>query len=160
MNNRELFHATMTGENGRRLLHMEQGFNIVYDQWLKDGLPPDVINCDFPVLGKNLSLYDYMNVTGYLYCFVEQFCVPAFDEKIIEETQDTRVYRNKNGVVLKERTRASVKGTAGFSPPQELEFAIASEKSYMENRFRLTGNMETRVNRGWIEKNAAIYKIQ
>jgi uroporphyrinogen decarboxylase len=160
MNNRELFHATMGGENGKQLLHMEQGFNIVYDNWLKDGLPSDVINCGAPILGKQRNLYDYMNVTGYLYCNFDQFCVPKFDEELIEETADTKVYRNANGVVLKERTKASVEGTASFSPPQEIDFAIASEKAYMENRHRLVGNADLRFDKKWLADNAGTIRTQ
>ncbi|WP_010261850.1 uroporphyrinogen decarboxylase family protein [Treponema primitia] len=160
MTNRELFHATMAGENGRQLLHMEQGFNIVYNNWLKDGLPSNVDNCDFPAFGKNRNLYDYMNVTGYLYCHINQFCVPKFDEELIEETAETKVYRNGNGVVLKERTKASVEGTASFSPPQEIDFTIASEKAYMENRHRLTGNGNLRFDKKWLADNAEIIRTQ
>ncbi len=39
MDNRELFHATMHRENDGHLLHMEQGFNVPYAQWLAQGLP-------------------------------------------------------------------------------------------------------------------------
>jgi uroporphyrinogen decarboxylase len=63
-------------------------------------------------------------------------------------------------VVLKERTKASVEGTASFSPPQEIDFTIASEKAYMENRYRLTGNANLRFDKKWLAENAEAVRAQ
>jgi hypothetical protein len=67
MTNRELFQSTMRRENGDKLLHMEQGFNIRYDQWLQEGLPTSVEDAGNVSLGDAENLYDHFNVAGYLY---------------------------------------------------------------------------------------------
>lgn len=64
MDNRELFHATMHRENDGHLLHMEQGFNVPYAQWLAQGLPASVLDADNMVLTEAPNLYDYFNVTA------------------------------------------------------------------------------------------------
>lgn len=59
MTNRELFHATMSCDNGDKLLHMEQGFNIPYEQWLADGLPKYVARVGNAELTPGENLYDH-----------------------------------------------------------------------------------------------------
>ena len=90
MSNRELFHATMRRENGDRLLHMEQGFNIIYEQWLADGLPRHVAMTRHPEIITGENLQDHMNVAGYLMCRVNQFCIPEFEGKIMSMRQLTK----------------------------------------------------------------------
>ena len=50
MTNRELFHATMKHENGDKLLHLEQGFNVPYKKWYKQGMPSHVQNAKWAFL--------------------------------------------------------------------------------------------------------------
>lgn len=104
MSNRELFHATMRRENGTRLLHMEQGFNVVHPDWRKQGLPKEVQTSCNVKLTTTTNLYDYMNVSGYLYCHFNQFCIPEFEEVTLEQNETRRIYRNRQGVTLMERT--------------------------------------------------------
>lgn len=160
MDNRELFHASMKHENGNKLLHIEQGFNIVYKQWKKDGLPENVENTDLPTLSKRMNLFDYMNVTGFLYCDFDQFCIPTFKEKTLSESSDRRTYRNSKGVILMERTVPSIEGTQSFGPPNEIDFAIKNMIDYQKNRYRFIGNIEDRIDDLLIQQNAEAYRTQ
>ncbi len=166
MTNRELFHATMRRENGGQLLHMEQGFGVRYDEWLEQGLPADI--ADTP-LGKASidaipDLYDYFNVAGYLECTFDQFCLPPFEEKVLEETEGRRVFIDKKGVTLKQRTdglESRVRQVVlGHSPPHEIDFTIKEPKDYRENRHRFIGNIDKRVDRAWLDENAMKFKSQ
>lgn len=154
MTNRELFHATMRRENGRNLLHMEQGFNVRYDEWLRQGLPRDVANARKASLGPTPDLYDHFNVAGYLQCTFEQLAVPPFEERTIEEKEGRRVFINANGVTLKERT------DGGSSPPHEIDFTIKGPRDYEANRWRFTGGIAARFDRAWLEENAARMRAQ
>ena len=145
MNNRELFHATMRRENDGRLLHMEQGFNISRSEWLAEGLPPTVSTDGCPQL-EGGDLFEHMNVSGYAYCHFQQFCIPEFEQKVLEEGDKTRVEISPNGVTR----RVMTKGHG--SPPHEIDFAIQTPADYREHRHRLTGNIDRRVDTArWAE---------
>ncbi|MCX7030982.1 MAG: hypothetical protein NTU62_12805 [Spirochaetes bacterium] len=159
MDNRELFHATMHRENGGQILHMEQGFNIPYDRWLSEGLPASVLNSDNVELTAGENLYDHFNVAGYLYCTFNQFCIPAFETRVLEETGDRRTYVNENGVTLTVRTDY-VPGSTRGSPPHEVDFCIATPADYEENRYRLTGSAAKRCDGLWLERNAESFRTQ
>jgi hypothetical protein len=90
MDNRDLFHATMRRENGSQILHMEQGFNVPYRKWLAQGLPPSVANVGGVELTDAPNLYDYFNVAGYMFCGFNQFCIPSFEERVLEQGNDRR----------------------------------------------------------------------
>jgi hypothetical protein len=156
MNNRDLFHATMKHENGEKLLHIEQGFNIPYEKWLHAGLPEDVANVGNAQLTPGKNLYDYMNVAGYLYCEFNQFCIPPFEEKILEEQDDRRIFINKNGVTMMVRTENAV-GTPDGSPPHEIDFMMKTARDYEGHRYRLTGNTEQRYDQRWLDEHARAY---
>jgi len=83
----------MGRENGKDLLHMEQGFSVRYKEWLEQGLPSNVGDARLgkASLDPTPNLYDHFNVAGYLECTFKQFCIPAFEERIVEETEDRRV---------------------------------------------------------------------
>lgn len=159
MTNRQLFHATMNRENGTSLLHMEQGFNVTYEKWLDDGLPKNVKNASTPKLTEDENLYDHMNVSGYLECKFKQFCIPAFEQKIISEENDRRTYINENGVTLRIRSDAK-SGNANGSPPYEIDFSIKTKKDYLDNRYRFVGNIENRYDAKWLIANAEAYCSQ
>ena len=145
MNNRELFHATMRRENDGRLLHMEQGFNISRGEWLAEGLPAAVSTDGSPQI-EGGDLFEHMNVSGYAYCHFQQFCIPEFEQKVLEEGDKTRVEISPNGVTR----RVMTKGHG--SPPHEIDFAIKTPADYQEHRHRLTGNIDRRVDTArWAE---------
>ena len=156
MTNRELFHATMRRENGEHLLHMEQGFNIQYDEWLKQGLPPGVADARLgkASLDPTPDLYDLFNVAGYLECTFDQFCIPPFEERTIEETEGRRTFIDANGATLKERVD-------GFgSPPHEIDFTFKGPEDYETHRCRFIGNTEERFDQVWLDENASRMRTQ
>lgn len=159
MTNRELFHATMRGENGDKLLYMEQGFNIPHEEWIKDGMPPHVQNVDFAQLTEYENLYDHTNVSGHLMCRFEQFCVPPFEMKILEEKDGRRTVVGPNGDVRVHRTD-SKPGTPYGSIPHEVDFAFKTLRDYEENRFRLVGNIDKRYDKKWLEENKEAIRNQ
>ena len=154
MSNRELFHATMRRENGDKLLHMEQGFNITYKQWQADGLPKHVAMTRGAEITPGESLHDHMNVAGYLMCRINQFCIPQFQGKIIEEKDGRRIAVDGNGVTSMVRTDGV------GSPPHEINFTIKTPRDYEENRFRLVGNIEKRYDQKWLDENAQKFRSQ
>ena len=153
MTNRELFHATMLRENGDKLLHFEQGFNINREEWIAEGLPDTIVTDGWPRI-EGGDLYEHMNVAGYAYCRFEQFCLPRFEQRILEETQDCRIEISGNGVTRKVMTQGH------GSPPHELDFAIKTPRDYEENRHRLTGNIEQRIDHDWLAANAEKLRAQ
>jgi uroporphyrinogen decarboxylase len=156
MTNRELFHATMCGENGKDLLHMEQGFNIPYDQWQREGLPLEIHDAHRgkASLGPTPDLYDYFNVAGYLECTFQQFCVPPFEEETLAVTEGRRIFVDSNGVTLKERTDGV------GSPPHEIDFTIKEPGDYQANRDRFVGNTSERIDWAWVEENGPRLQAQ
>ena len=159
MNNRELFHATMKRENGSRLLHMEMGFNIQYKKWLEQGLPIDVKNLHNLAMTKGENLFDHMNVAGYLLCHFNQYSLPEFDKRIIEEKDGRCISINENGVTLMERTDLAFENTSG-SPPHEIDFSIKTPRDYEENRYRFVGNINKRHDKKWLDETSKIYREQ
>jgi hypothetical protein len=60
MTNRELFHATLRRENGDQLLQLEQGFNIIHEKWLAEGLPADVADVNMAEIPAYQTLFDHL----------------------------------------------------------------------------------------------------
>ena len=145
--NRELFHATLRRENGDRLLQLEQGFNITYDQWLAEGLPAHVADANMAEIPAYQTLFDHLNVAGYLMCTFDQFFLPPFEERTIEEADGRRTFVNPQGVTLRVRT------DGGGSPPHEIDFAIKTPADYAAHRERLVGSAPARSDAAWLSRN-------
>jgi len=95
-----------------------------------------------------------MNVAGYLFCRHNQFSIPAFESKILEEKDGRRTYINGNGVTL------MVRSDGGGSPPHEIDFTIKTPRDYEENRFRVVGNIDKRYDQEWLDENAPKMRSQ
>ena len=139
MSNRELFHATMRRETGGSLLHMEQGFNVRYEEWKAQGLPDGVANPEMFGLSAAPDLFDHLNVAKIAFFGFDQFCQPGFPEETLAETPQIRRYRNHLGNTYE------VRNDGGWSLPHELDFAVKTLADYMERRDRFRGNVEKRV---------------
>jgi len=159
MTNRELFHATMQGENGDKLLRMELSFNIHGPTWRNDGLP-HFVNTDygFPELTPTPSLFDTFSTCGFLFLNCYQFCVPPFEAKVLEEKDDRRIYIDANGATWQERMDTGM-GIPNGSIPHEIDFTIKDRKSYLDNRYRLTG-IEGRADMAQAESRMDLYRKQ
>ena len=144
----------MKRENGDLLLHMEQGFNVNYDEWLETGLPTEVSNAYSPSIDDRVNLYDHMNVAGYLGCSFNQFCIPPFKERTLEISDGRKTYINERGATLK------IRDDGGSSPPFEIDFAIKTPSNYEENRFRFIGNIEKRYDADWLREQGPKRRAQ
>jgi hypothetical protein len=138
--NRELFHATMAGENGDQLLYIEQGFwDGLYEDWLTEGLPPTLYPPSFAGIGERPSLFDYFDTAKWAYCWFNQFYYPEPLEETLELHDGRRVYRDRM------RNTLAVRADGGASLPQQLDFAIKNRDDYLAVRDQLTGNASERV---------------
>ena len=138
----------MRRENGEHLLHLAQGFVITYEEWLADGLPPYVANANMAEIPPYETLFDHMNAAGYLMCTFDQFFLPSFEEKTLEEKGGRRTYVNQKGVTLRVRT------DGGGSPPHEIDFTIKTPADYSAHRARLCGNIPERTDAEWLREYA------
>jgi len=94
-----------------------------------------------------LRLWDYLGCDrqdeiGIYY----GFC-PAFEYALIEEGDRYIIYRNHEGIIMKE-----FKDEHDSSMPHWLEFPIKTRADYEANKFRLTLNVEERFPKNWNEK--------
>lgn len=163
MTNRELLHATMEGQNGDALLHMELGFNVPYKRWYRQGMPTDVQNTDWTYLSKERNLYDYFNVSGFLFQKkYTNFAYPAYEEKILSDDGMRKTYINSMGNTLVEISGGGRddEGSKIGSPPHEIAFAITCMDDYLENRHRYVQEIEKRIDRDWITQNSKEYNSQ
>lgn len=147
MTNRELFHATMAGENGGDLLHFEQAFTVPFRTWYREGLPEHVQNAVWCELSEVENLYDHFNVSGWLMSTIEQFCVPGFEEKVTESGEGREVVVDRNGNTRLRKSDDAYyndDGSVSGSPPHELGFLIAGRQDYEKYRPLYTGNAPAR----------------
>jgi len=149
-NNRELFHATMRGENGDQLLHFEQGFAVPWKKWQKQGLPAHVDPCG-ATLGPAETLYDHFNVTGF-YCpareSVNSFRYPEFKGDFYSDQGDRVTYVNGLGntlMSLSEKAMTSRDDGSSFGGLlHEIDFAVKCRRDYEAIRGEYTGNIDKR----------------
>jgi uroporphyrinogen decarboxylase len=139
MTNRDLFHATMRRENGERLLHVIQGFNVVLSDWQAQGLPLEIALPPFWGLSPTPDLFDHTNTCKFAFVGWEQFYLPAFPAETIEETAERITQRNSRGNIVQTRN------DGGASLPHEIDFAIKVPADYARLRERLIGQVEARV---------------
>jgi uroporphyrinogen decarboxylase len=146
----------MSCDNGDDLLHMEQGFNIHYEEWVQQGLPSSVANNpDWLSLDHGENLYDHFNVAGYLYCRFDQFCIPPFEERILAVEDGRKIYVNPKGATVK----AMVDGHHG-GLYHEMDFAIKGPGDYQENRHRFIGSTDKRYDDEWLRHHGPEIRAQ
>ena len=163
MNNRELFHATMMGENGGELYHFEQAFIVPHKKWHTQGMPGHVQNAVWAELTEYENLYDHMNVSGFLMTMPEQFCIPKFEERILEQKDGRRIIITKHGnkmVKIDDSVFFKEDGSVSGSPPTELDFLIKTACDYEKYRHLYTGNPKQRIDQDWLAANAPAYRRQ
>ncbi|MCL2664288.1 MAG: hypothetical protein FWE82_01620 [Defluviitaleaceae bacterium] len=165
MTNRELFYATMAGENGGDLLHFEQGFNVPYKKWYSQGMPAHVVSAG-DKLSEYENLHDHFNVSGLLSASpnINYFCFPHYDSKLLDDDGTRITYKDGNGNTFRE-LHDSVKqkgedGSSVGSPPYEVDFAIKNRKDYFAARDRYIGNIDSRYDEQSLIKSAEKMKGQ
>ena len=163
MTNRELFHATMRGENGGDLYHFEQAFNVPYKTWYKQGLPEHVENVGWAQLTEYENLYDHFNISGWMMCIIDQFCIPKFEAKVLEIKDGRRITTNVNGntmMYIDDSIYYKPDGSVFGSPPKEFDFLIKTPEDYENYRHLYIGNPEKRVNQEKLAANAEGVRTQ
>ena len=164
MTNRELFHATMSHENGDQLLHFELGFNVPYKTWYKEGMPRSVVPCSWAELTPEENLYDHFNVTGMMFPkFADQFMIPPMEKKVLKDDGSTIIFLDERGNKLMGVSDNEVyrdDGSTIGSPPTELDFAIKTPEDYMALRDRYTGHIKERVDFEWLKKYGKAFQEQ
>ena len=120
MTTRELFNNIMHyGEFDRMPVCHWGGWNETREQWLSEGLPEDVSEHDY---FNSVSIGEWASFDVGLY--------PLFEEEIIEETAEYRVYRNADGVVCKEwKGRSCI--------PQYMDYTLKDGNAWPEFKKRL-----------------------
>ncbi|RJP73506.1 MAG: hypothetical protein C4532_04130 [Candidatus Abyssobacteria bacterium SURF_17] len=128
MNARERFHATCRFEPVDRAFRFETiGFwPETIERWRKEGLPEEVeVISAYVHFGMDLRMPFFIG-GGYDAGFV-----PAFEEKVIEESDEYRILRTTYGSVIKE-----FKGRQS-TLPQFLEFPVRDMKTFEDIKWRL-----------------------
>ena len=131
MDKLELFRACWDFEKTDRFPLFEHGFwPETYTRWQSEGLPEGVALPSFTGY-KGRDLFEHFGIIkpGYITPYI--FMVPPLEHKVIEDTADYYVVRNGSGAVIKHSKTVQ-------TLPQEIDYAIKSEKDYHKYRERLT----------------------
>jgi len=166
MTNRELFHATMLGQNGGDLLHFEQGFGVPHKKWRLQGLPAHV-DATGNRLGEMETLNDHFNVTGFLgpaRCAVNEFRYPPCECSFYKDEGDRITYVNGIGNTIMELSPKAKEGRDDGSNVggllHEIDFAIKCRRDYEAVRESFIGNIEARHNEAAVIPQAAALNSQ
>jgi uroporphyrinogen decarboxylase len=128
MNARERFHAVCRFEPADRAFRFETiGFwPETIERWHAEGLPEEVeVISAYVHFGMDLRMPIFIG-GGY-----DPGFVPAFEEKVMEETDAYRILRTTSGSIIKEfKDRRS-------ALPQFLEFPVKDMKTFEELKWRL-----------------------
>jgi len=162
MTNRELFHATMLGENGDKLLHVEQGFNVPYKKWYKQGMPSHVQSARAE-LSEWENLHDHFNVTGFLGApwigVINEFCYPTYEGRLVSDDGSRVTYITGLGNTLRMYTQSEREkrddGTTVGGLFNEIAFAVTCRKDYESTRELYIGNHAERYDVAWAKENAS-----
>lgn len=103
-------------------------------KWEKEGFPSDISHAEY--FGCDRKLHAPVNFRF----------VPAFEKKIIEETEDYKIWIDDEGVLKKER-----KDNPELSMPQFLEFPVKNREDFKKLKFRMNPNSESRFPENWGE---------
>ena len=152
MDAKERFHAVMNYEKPDRLPLMEfMGFwPETLERWHQEGLPQKAapaasyIGSERRETGKE-EVVDLREFFGFDRCEslpVDFNFVPAFERKILEEDEETRVVRDEMGVVKKEFK-------TGSAMPHYMEFPIKSRQDFLALKERLDPESPERYPANW-----------
>jgi uroporphyrinogen decarboxylase len=138
MNDRERFLATMYYRPRDRCPWGEMGFwPETLDRWHDEGWPESVYLNQYFGFDR---LREQVNINmGF---------VPAFERKVLEETDRYQIVRRGTGIIAKE-----FKGELSYHMPQWLDFPLKTRKDWEEQiRPRLDPTARTRYPEYWDEK--------
>lgn len=95
------------------------GWPETYQRWYAEGLPKDTNEHDF---------FDTRPMHAWVSLDIDLY--PSFEEEVLEETADYRIYRQKDGVVCKAWKEQS-------SIPQYIDYVLKDASSWPEYKKRL-----------------------
>lgn len=139
MNDRERFASCLNGNNSDRLFRTEPGpWPTTFERWKKEGFP---VNMTFHEYFNFDRLYHIQVFSGY----TESPFYPLFDKVILEESVDTTIIRDQDGV-----TKKILKEHSDTSMPQFLKYVVQNRRDWKEvekrldpsNVIRLLGNLD------------------
>lgn len=134
MNYRKLFHEIMNYGDFDRMpvIHWAE-WPETRERWLREGLPPDRAVHDFlDAVPFWITLIDdgsWLSI-GSAKDTINLGLFPLFEEEVLEETEEYRVYRGGDGVICKEWKHQS-------SIPHYIDFTLKDAKSWGEYKKRL-----------------------
>jgi len=120
------------------------------DRWLAEGMPPD-LNTSFMQLGEpRLGLEGYdtasINATGP---------VPAYEDRVIEETQEQVLFVDGFGRTRRARKTGTVRGTR-MSMDTYIDFPVKDLASLRAYQFRYEGAVAERYPADWDAEQARL----
>ena len=145
MTHRERFRAAANFEPTDQPCHVIQGFwSQTHPAWQEQGLPPEVRDVAFSFLGESPDLCEYFDVSKFCFLNPNQYCIPAFESEVLEETERYVIVRDGWG-----RTMKSSK--TGPSLPQELDHPVKTREDYENYKWRLDPDAPGRWPENWAE---------
>lgn len=128
MTARQRFINTMTFKKVDRCFLKEDGFMPkTLKRWEMEGLP------------QGVNPNEYFNVDMREFCRVNMECIPAFDEKILEENESWIIKIDQGG-----RTVKILKGADGEGMPQFLDWPIRSRADFDDIKARFQPQINER----------------
>ncbi|MGI6114156.1 MAG: uroporphyrinogen decarboxylase family protein [Mahellales bacterium] len=116
-------------------------------RWKNEGLTDFGVDLAGEHSDETLSLFDYLGCDRFDEIGIYYGFCPGFEYKVIEENDRFIVYRNHEGIIMKE-----LKENHETSMPQFLEFPIKTREDYKAVKHRLTLNFEERFPKNWADK--------
>lgn len=114
---RERFHGVMNYKPVGAIPHFEFGYwDETYDQWHKEGLPPEIDN--------EAKAYDYFGIENWATVWARGDVYPAFEYRVIEETESRRIIVDYSGV------KQEISKGPGGTIPHYLEFPVHDRESW------------------------------
>lgn len=169
MNLRERFNRTMHFQNVDNVINMEFGYwDETLEKWHKEGLPQNLektkggyhdsilnrwykerISPDIKYIiggGERDPLAEFFGMdVHWRSCFASidnVLPLPAFEDEILEEDEETRIIRTAGGVILRTFKR-------GSSVPHYIKFPVETRKDFEELKIRFNPDSPGRYPPGW-----------
>ena len=122
-------------------------WDSTWKRWKDEGLTSSGANLAGEHSDSVLDLFDYLGCDRFDEIGIYYGFCPAFEHKVIKENDDNIIYRNHEGIIMKEKKRGRE-----TSMPQFIEFPIKSRQDYDAVKHRLALNFESRFPEDWDNK--------
>jgi len=142
MTERERFLAAMERRNGVAPPNYELGlWGQTIDRWITEGAEESDINFDWFRGGKlGLSRREFAPVYTH--------AVPAFEQRVLEEDEETVVHQDKEGVITRSLKAGTSRGTRA-SMDQHLSHPVQDWPTFLEYKERYKANSPERYPKEW-----------